>query len=89
MMPEQLTFKTFGGATVAVPARGKHYIEPSGYVAKPGSGPAGETCGSCQHVVGRGSRFLKCNLARAKWTHTRRTDILARAPACSKWAKAK
>ena len=63
--------------------RGKQW----GYYAPPGTGPAGETCGSCQHIVrARGGRYRKCGLARAIWTGGPKTDVLARAPACLKWA---
>lgn len=80
----QLTFQTMGGDTVTVKARGKHYIEPRGYYQPPGTGPEGETCGSCKHIV-RGRRWLKCELSRCRWTHSRGTDILSKAPACRKW----
>lgn len=87
--PTQLTFQTIGGATVTVQPRGKHYVEPRGYADKPGTGPAGETCKSCQHSysggTGRGG-FPKCALTRACHTSSRRTDILMGAAACSKWA---
>lgn len=59
------------------------------YAARVGSGPEGETCGSCQHL----ERFvyskyvLKCGLCKSGWTRGAGTDIKARAPACSKWAK--
>ena len=79
----QLTFTTMGGDTVTVPKRGKHYIEPRGYYYHPGTGPAGETCGSCQHITG--TRYKKCELNRARWTHGRGSDILVRAPACKYW----
>jgi hypothetical protein len=83
----QLTFTTMGGDTVTVPVRGKHYIQPRGYAAPPGTGPAGETCGSCQHDSAS-RRYHKCLLNAAAWGHTRRSDILARSPACAKWEKA-
>ena len=67
------------------PKGGKHYTVPRGYVMPPGSGPAGETCGSCKHMAGRGGRYRKCRLAESKWTHGPATDVLARSPACSKW----
>jgi hypothetical protein len=57
-----------------------------GYIMPPGTGPAGETCGSCRHIA-RSRRFRKCGLARMKWTHGFKTDILARSPACSRWEK--
>lgn len=81
----QLTFTTMGGDTMTVKKRSKHYVQQRGYAAPPGTGPAGETCGSCEHIV-RGRKYRKCELIRAKWTHGPGTDILARAPACSKWA---
>lgn len=82
----QLTFTTIGGETVTVKPRGKHYIEPRGYAATPGTGPKGETCGSCKHIT-PGRRWHKCELARHKWTGSRGTDVLVRAPACAKWEK--
>lgn len=83
-MPEQLTFTTIGGDTVTVKPRGKHYVQPRGYAHFPGTGPAGETCGSCKYNVSFG-RWHKCELARAIWTGGRGSDILVRAAACSKW----
>lgn len=81
----QLTFTTMGGDTVTVPVRGKHYIEPRGYYQPPGTGPEGETCGSCKHIArGRGG-WAKCELSRGRWTHSRGTDIRVRSPACRKW----
>ncbi len=90
-MAEQLSFTTIGGETVTVPERGKHYVQPRGYYYSPGTGPAGETCGGCQHKVRRGGvagRYIKCALNRARWTRGRGSDILANAPACKYWAKA-
>lgn len=84
----QLTFQTMGGDTVTVKARGKHYVAPRGGADRPGTGPEGETCGSCKHDVatGRtGKRFHKCALNRACWTHGAKSDIRTRWPACSKW----
>lgn len=85
----QLTFKTMGGETVVAKTRGKHFVEPRGYADRPGTGPAGETCGSCAHHVSKrmSKRYHKCGLTAACWTGGRRTDILVRAAACSKWEK--
>ena len=71
------------------PKGGKHYVKQCGYVAMPGTGPSGESCGTCKHVVrgGQVKRFLKCALMRAKWTHSPKTDVLARSPACKRWEK--
>lgn len=82
----QLTFTTMGGETVTVKKRGKHYVQPRGYAAPVGTGPRGETCGSCKHAS-RYRRFIKCDSNRARHTHGRGSDILARSAACSKWEK--
>lgn len=56
------------------------------YAARPGTGPVGETCGSCKHIVRAwNGRYRKCDLVRRLWTHGPGTDIKARSPACSKW----
>lgn len=64
---------------------------PSGHAMKPGTGPAGETCGSCRHLVRVrfAKTYLKCELARALWTGGRKTDVRARDAACIKWEKPK
>lgn len=61
--------------------------EPAGYAWPPGTGPAGETCGSCRHLYRnrQAKTYLKCELVRAKWTGGRKTDVLARSLACAKW----
>ena len=69
------------------PQRGKHYVQPRGYVDQPGSGPEGETCGTCRHCerFKQSKSWIKCGLNRARWTGGRATDILARSPACRQW----
>lgn len=61
---------------------------PAGYVRPPGTGPAGETCGTCAHVVRirLAKTYLKCGLNRTRWTGGPKTDIRMRSPACDKWA---
>lgn len=86
MRQKQLTFKTMGGETVSYPMRGKHYVQPRGYAYHPGTGPAGETCKTCQHCI-KFRRWFKCDKARWKWTGGKGTDILANAPACKLWQK--
>lgn len=58
-----------------------------GYYFTPGTGPAGETCRTCQHYTIRrySGTYRKCYLNRANWTHSAGTDILASAPACKFW----
>lgn len=60
-----------------------------GHAAAPGTGPAGETCGSCEHLVRRqmAKTYLKCGLVRALWTGAVRTDVRAGDAACRLWEK--
>ena len=60
---------------------------PKGYAALPGSGPAGETCGSCANLVRRqmARTYLKCGLMQRGWTRGAASDVQARSPACSRW----
>jgi hypothetical protein len=61
---------------------------PKGYAALPGSGPAGETCGSCENLVRRrmARTYLKCGLRERGWTGGTASDVRAGAPACSRWS---
>jgi hypothetical protein len=58
-----------------------------GHIAPPGTGPEGETCGSCLHLYRNvmAKTYLKCELNRAKWTGGGGTDVRARDPACRQW----
>lgn len=67
-------------------AKSRHHIMQRGYANPPGTGPAGETCGSCKHIV-RTKRYRKCSLRKATWTHGPGSDVLARAPACKSWTR--
>jgi hypothetical protein len=60
---------------------------PRGHAAPIGSGPEGETCGSCDYVVrGDASRtYFKCSLMREIWTGGRATDVRAGDGACRRW----
>ena len=60
---------------------------PRGYAALPGTGPDGETCKSCEHIVrlAYGKVYRKCGLMEHIWTGGPRSDILAGAPACRRW----
>ena len=57
------------------------------HAAEPGTGPAGETCGSCANLYRRqfAKTYLKCALTKAAWTRSGSTDVKARDPACAKW----
>lgn len=58
-----------------------------GYAARPGTGPAGETCRTCRHLrrVKRegGRTYSKCGLVPS--SHGPGTDIRASAAACREW----
>jgi hypothetical protein len=58
--------------------------EPRGHVLTPGSGPTGAKCGGCVHLarIELSKTYLKCGLARARWTGGRATDIRAGDDAC-------
>jgi hypothetical protein len=61
--------------------------EPRGHAGIPGSGPAGETCGSCKHLCRNqmAKVYLKCGLNRQMWTGGRASDVRARDLACKFW----
>ena len=66
----------------------KQRILIKGHATAPGTGPAGETCGSCAHLYRRqmAKVYHKCELNRAKWSGGGKTDVKVRDPACEKWA---
>lgn len=84
---KQLTFTTIGGEVVTAQQRGKNYVQPRGYYYHPGTGPAGETCGSCAYLdhVRMANSYPKCGLNRARWTGGRGSDVLIKSPACKYW----
>lgn len=63
-------------------------VHQHGHAARPGTGPAGETCGTCasiRRVQGGGHTYFKCFLIRANWSHGPGTDIRKKDAACSFW----
>lgn len=60
---------------------------PRGHAAPPGTGPEGESCRTCAHLVRitRSKAWHKCAASRRIWTHSRRTDVRVSDPACSFW----
>lgn len=89
-MSDQLEFPTTDFALTPAQRKAVNRKTPQakGYADRPGSGPKGETCRSCAHLVHKrlAKTYLKCELTRACWTGGHGTDVLARSPACSKWA---
>jgi len=59
-----------------------------GYAAHPGTGPEGETCGTClsfRRIQYHDKTYFKCDLLREIWTHGPGTDVKFRSPACRLW----
>lgn len=72
-----------------VRAARRRQAQPRGFAGTPGTGPEGETCGSCAHIrrlnEGGNRTYPKCYLMSASWGKSARTDILVRSPACYRW----
>ena len=64
-------------------------VPKRGHAARPGTGPEGETCGSCAHLTRRqlSKTYTKCALTKATWTGGGGSDIRHKDPACAKWDK--
>lgn len=63
-------------------------VKQRGHAAIPGSGPEGETCGTCMHRCrrrGSSKVFQKCGLMCHYWTNGYGTDIRCKDPACKMW----
>lgn len=74
----------FGWDQPMKPAKSKRG-QPKGNAAPIGSGPTGQTCGSCKHsyCVEYAKRYHKCRLVKA--TGGPGTDIRLKWAACSRW----
>ena len=85
--PQHDLFLAEHAVTPAERRRLKGGPQAKGYAAQPGSGPAGETCRSCSHLVRKhlAKTYRKCGLMRLYWTGGKGTDVLASAPACRNW----
>lgn len=75
------------GMRMRGPKGGKRYTIRRGYAHAPGTGPAGKTCGDCEHhIVKRmGRDYHKCEEFKrqgGRWTGGPGSDILVRSPAC-------
>jgi len=87
--PAPAQIDIFGTAGKARAYSMRREPKANGYAARPGTGPEGETCGTCAHcrVKQLARRFYKCALLIAAWTGGRATDICVRSPACSQFVK--
>lgn len=90
-MPTRRKQDDFFGGRARRPVTSTATVPAQGYAAKPGTGPQGETCGSCTNCVFKQlkRRFYKCRLMARAWTYGRETDINIGSPACSHWQPGK
>jgi hypothetical protein len=82
-VPVQMSLMAFSEG-VQAPVKTRGHAMPSG------TGPRGETCGSCASVRrrnGGGRNYTKCSLTMSKWTAGAGSDVRLRDPACSKWTQ--
>jgi len=61
----------------------------TGHAALPGTGPAGETCGSCAAVIRHSRDRGKCGHPAGRNTRSNATDIRLSHPACRCWSAPK
>ena len=50
-----------------------------------GTGPEGETCGTCAYSIKHLDTYWKCGEARNAWTNSVNSDIRLKWPACRGW----
>lgn len=90
VQPDMLGGKAVPGSRLRrIRRTGKAPIARDGWADKPGTGPEGETCGSCTYCEAfhYAKRYYKCSgRAGRHWQGGRATDIRPLDPACSKWA---
>lgn len=86
-MPDELALMTLPPSALA--ARRKS--NKRGHASPPGTGPKGESCKTCAHVVRKGmsKTYLKCGIMRAHWTGGGATDVRSGDAACSQWSALK
>jgi hypothetical protein len=77
-------------ALMDAPMTGKRKRKPTpkrGHYFKPGTGPEGETCGTCKHLTRRhlAKTYIKCGLNERNWTGGPGSDIRVKDAACKFW----
>jgi hypothetical protein len=78
----------FGQEVILTKACSSRGTPRGGYAARPGTGPAGERCGTCIYdtrIKYHGKYYHKCELCRDNWTHGTGSDIKQKTPACVAW----
>lgn len=89
MQPDMLGGKAVPASRLRKGRPGRAPITRHGWADTPGTGPAGETCGSCTYCAEYRFRhtYLKCSARPGEhWKGGRETDIRPMEPACSKWS---
>lgn len=77
---------------LGVPVSAPKPPHPRGYAARPGTGPKGQRCNTCEHcmvVVSLNRRSRKCHLRAKDWTPGAESDVKHNAPACRDWVRKK
>jgi hypothetical protein len=71
----------------ALAARRPPKPKQHGHAAVPGTGPAGETCGTCANLARKelSKTYFKCGLMQRYWTGGLGTDVRVRDAACRRW----
>lgn len=89
VQPDMLGGKAVPASRLRKGRRRAPPIQRHGWADKPGTGPIGETCGSCTYCGEYRFRqiYFKCTARPGEhWKGGRETDIRPMDPACSKWS---
>ena len=89
IQPDMLGGKAVPGSRLRRGRRSGPPVVRDGWADRPGTGPEGETCGSCTYCEAfhYAKRYHKCAARDGRhWQGGRATDIRPLNPACSKWA---
>lgn len=88
-MPDKFELEAEMDAPLTSVRKKRREPTPSGHAGIPGTGPEGETCGSCRHLFRnqRAKTYLKCELNKTRWTGGRKSDVRARDKSCKFWEK--
>lgn len=89
VQPDMLGGKAIPASRLRKGCKTRAPIKRHGWADTPGSGPVGETCGSCIYSGEYRFRhtYFKCTARPGDhWKGGRETDIRPMDPACSKWS---
>lgn len=89
IQPDMLGGKAVPASRLRRRSRARPPLKRQGWADKPGTGPIGETCGSCTYCGEYRFKqtYFKCTARPGEhWKGGRETDIRPMDPACSKWS---